>query len=613
MRKLLIRLVPEVNESLHSFIGRSAEANSIPMKSLYTLLGMINNRCNYTVYGLEDKRVNQLSYVTGLKMNEINLMYETFEGYKSRERINHKFSLTQKYKVKFCPECFRQNSYFKKEWNLAPITICPDHNCKLVDFCMNCNSYIPLVRIFFKKCNCGLEFINFPQIVVSNEETTITRIMYSKMFEDSPKYQYPILNNPLTSINIHEILKVIAIMVNLYRVNDKSYPYNMLRSSRNSNEINHIIMIKFANLFNNWPYNFRSYLDEEIKRLKNPKNKLYIITRKLNEEVFDFIKHELNTCIAKWFRKDEIEFYKIKPLFYPFEFKLIENQIKDSKYILLNKTKVKVKNLDIITLKGTMQILKLNSKYVSQLIEFGIIESGMSENKRRVIKKSSVTSLLFKLNRKAIYPKICTPLIPIKECLRFLTDHTYRYENLKPTFADLIKRLLNGHLTLYLSKGDGLEKYCLSKRELKDWIEETLKLNFHREGLSLSRVSTILNLNPTDVRDLINKGFLASERFSNWRVAIKNESVQKFISKLSIKYVSNEQNSSWIALKDLRCFLWHVECEYSFINVISWIINSELTVVQFTNSISCKGFHLDEQELRELIRIKFIKMDNPVS
>jgi excisionase family DNA binding protein len=65
----------------------------------------------------------------------------------------------QKNRIKYCPDCVRENYYHKTIWHLRPITACVKHQCVLIEKCGACDAYISLSSFMMESCQyCGYHF-----------------------------------------------------------------------------------------------------------------------------------------------------------------------------------------------------------------------------------------------------------------------------------------------------------------------------------------------------------------------------------------------------------------------------------------------------------------------
>ena len=59
---------------------------------------------------------------------------------------------------KFCPICLDKNGYWKKNWLLTPLSICPDHHVNLISNCPECHTSLQTNRRALFECsNCNFD------------------------------------------------------------------------------------------------------------------------------------------------------------------------------------------------------------------------------------------------------------------------------------------------------------------------------------------------------------------------------------------------------------------------------------------------------------------------
>lgn len=59
---------------------------------------------------------------------------------------------------KFCPICLDKNGYWKKNWLLTPLLICPDHHVNLIRNCPECHTPLQTNRrVLFECSNCNFD------------------------------------------------------------------------------------------------------------------------------------------------------------------------------------------------------------------------------------------------------------------------------------------------------------------------------------------------------------------------------------------------------------------------------------------------------------------------
>lgn len=504
MSKLLIRISVKKNESFHSYIGRIAEANFISAKKLYIFLGLTYERTSYITYHLVNKEdVFKLSNLTGLPLAKIIKICNRFGDYTLEDGLNHPLSVIQRNKVKVCPACFRDDPYLRKYWNLAPITVCPIHHCLLVDKCSSCMNNISMNRMDFKQCNCGFEFVNLPELVISENESLFSNFFYSKLHKNNVKYKH--IESPLLNLNIYELVELILGIINIFDLDREPYDRKKYLSSKTQNTSIHKLMNIFKNIFENWPENFRNYMRSinTEKERKSPKdNRINSILKSLNTPTYDFITNEITDIYRKplikrnrsqtnssknnilklrsdpeWISVREtrkmlggISVRTIYRLISRNKLDCTTEHIGKRKFTLIKRSSIEsFIRSDFISMEDTMQLLNLSYSNSVMLFNHGLIEGEHNYNEIYYITKKSVTSCLSELERKAKLPKNNEVLIPLRKSLIFLVNsRNLTNIEFQITFADIVKQILLNRLTLYYTEGRGMEQFYLDKIELKE-------------------------------------------------------------------------------------------------------------------------------------------------
>lgn len=56
---------------------------------------------------------------------------------------------------RYCPECLQQHDLWPQEWELALLTVCPQHGCRLISDCHHCGNALNWKRQRRLHCDCG--------------------------------------------------------------------------------------------------------------------------------------------------------------------------------------------------------------------------------------------------------------------------------------------------------------------------------------------------------------------------------------------------------------------------------------------------------------------------
>src|ERR1043165_9547315 len=79
---------------------------------------------------------------------------------------------------KICPLCLTESGYCRLIWDIALATVCPTHRCLLIDYCQQCESYIPNNRSQVSTCVCGYDYRLSTVTKVQDDELSLTRRLH---------------------------------------------------------------------------------------------------------------------------------------------------------------------------------------------------------------------------------------------------------------------------------------------------------------------------------------------------------------------------------------------------------------------------------------------------
>lgn len=505
MNLLLIRLIPFSDESFNSFISRTAEVNFMTIQDLYKLADLIGKRSYYSIYSLNPKKLEKLSHLTEIPIHDLVSMCSFNEEHRN-DVIGLQFKLAiHTKKQKICPECFKKNRYIKKEWDLALLTVCPIHQCMLIDNCLNCQQYIRIHRKNFHRCDCGFNLLKSPIIPVSENESMLSKIIYSKA---NSEFKVNIMAGvPILNLNLHELVRVLMFMAKFIEVNGENYRFRSLMASKTMNLVVHVLMNQVLKIFLNWPFNFYSFLDNfpshfqktNLGGISSHFGNFYLgMNSEFNNESFHFFIKAFHAYISNSPRRRYQPLHKrieedsdfisvnevknmigghpktIRKLVDENKLEGITKQIGGRNYLLIKRSSLeayRVYQNNLISLSDAMPILKINRSYVKKFIDKGLIV-GEFTNGKYLIYKPSIDALLSKLDDKANYVKSDHGFIPLKNAANF----GQLVERLNSNLFDLIQWILDDQLKLFRRDGQGLERYFFQKDELKCFFRSVKKV-----------------------------------------------------------------------------------------------------------------------------------------
>ena len=85
--------------------------------------------------------------------------------------------------IRFCPECLREEDYFRKRWRLSFSTVCPKHGCYLHECCPECGKPLTITKRMhdiqeFNCYGCGLVFRDAEAMPVHPESKAVENLRY---------------------------------------------------------------------------------------------------------------------------------------------------------------------------------------------------------------------------------------------------------------------------------------------------------------------------------------------------------------------------------------------------------------------------------------------------
>jgi hypothetical protein len=73
--------------------------------------------------------------------------------------------------VQFCPNCLKEEAYYKLRWAPVAISVCLQHKCLLVDRCQECNQAVSLQAVMKARCDrCQADLARVRTISIGDDE-----------------------------------------------------------------------------------------------------------------------------------------------------------------------------------------------------------------------------------------------------------------------------------------------------------------------------------------------------------------------------------------------------------------------------------------------------------
>jgi hypothetical protein len=239
---------------------------------------LYGKRLMYSPYALDVKQLEILAELTNVDVqilfNCISPIFYTTVVKEDSLQFRYAIHTT---KIKLCPNCLNENGYHRKIWNLSLVTICPFHNCLLVDICPKCNQFLRIYGDKVTICNCGFDLLNAPLVEVAYDQTIITRLFYHALGYNIEINQ-SLQKTPLFKMDAIEMINIIMYLAKHFVINNRVYRHRSIMSSKIENILVHQLVVKIYEVFSNWPESFYEFLDNYESTYKT-KNKGEIISR----------------------------------------------------------------------------------------------------------------------------------------------------------------------------------------------------------------------------------------------------------------------------------------------------------------------------------------------
>lgn len=146
-------------ESGLGFLLRCAHANGLSMKQLMTLAGV------RTPTWLQPADIVRLAFLVGIapaRLAQTLRQRRTQLGRREFEFAGHRWTSAAAFRtraVQICPKCLREQGHCPAVWELAACSVCPRHQCELIDHCRHCGTLINWARPTVDVCRCGLYLV----------------------------------------------------------------------------------------------------------------------------------------------------------------------------------------------------------------------------------------------------------------------------------------------------------------------------------------------------------------------------------------------------------------------------------------------------------------------
>jgi hypothetical protein len=273
--KLPVRPLPKKDESIIGYLLRITEANGY--ESMNWLLEEFklhrtNVRQNY-VYGTTDLHIMAKT----IEVDESLLNQMTFKPLEASS------SLVGNYKVfgktirsfiirpnapKICPACLGEDGYCRRVWEIAVLTVCPKHCCRLLQECPGCGKAIKWNRKRVCQCDCGYDWRELKAEKLPDGELRLVYHFYELMglakAKDAAEMNLP---DVLRNLDFMDLLNVLFTVTAQMRGRGDISGKTLCKLP---NAELHQELVRATGLFEDFPFNFFRFLDS-LKKVYSPK------------------------------------------------------------------------------------------------------------------------------------------------------------------------------------------------------------------------------------------------------------------------------------------------------------------------------------------------------
>jgi hypothetical protein len=274
--KLLITPKPEKDEGFISYLLRLTEANGYDTPSWILSLSGIDYmelQWKFTfVFGCSEG-FKKFAKLTGNSLSDlIELLYLPAPSAKHTTcDADYNFygaflnrSIIRPHCPKVCVRCLAESGYCRRIWDCSLVTVCPIHECLLVDTCPKCKRRLKAIRNRLSVCVCGCNWNELQPDLRRGHEIAVSRRIYQLCGLLPLDQQSKGRLNPLQSLALQEFVIVLTFIAGL----ECEMSWATGRPSKSiklQNKDLHTYMTKAYQVFEDWPHNFHQLLDEKSR------------------------------------------------------------------------------------------------------------------------------------------------------------------------------------------------------------------------------------------------------------------------------------------------------------------------------------------------------------
>ncbi|KYC34796.1 hypothetical protein WA1_49620 [Scytonema hofmannii PCC 7110] len=299
-QKLLRRPRPYPDESLAGYIIRLTENNYYHHPKLIFQISGLKTRGVYAnVFIPEQDNLSLLSLLCETEENVLwsmtfpSVKYGQIKTENTIRVFGNVVSITSlsKSHVKLCPLCLQSEPYYRLIWDLLVVTVCPFHQCLLIDKCPYCYQDIKWSIPSVVQCTCGFDWREYSPKPLQSEQVALSLHIY-KLCQipgcdsiDNSKYlptEHPVAN--LTFPSFLEILSSLQRFSQIYYIKQRFAPQEDLAQRLDT----HYYLNRAFSLLNNWDSKFNILMSGYESYLESRYGEAYLFKRKIKDIILFF-------------------------------------------------------------------------------------------------------------------------------------------------------------------------------------------------------------------------------------------------------------------------------------------------------------------------------------
>lgn len=568
-KRLLLRSKPKPDESFMGFILRLTELNEYDSPAWIVReagIGYPHNRSAVAFHKTLD--LSALATFTGVDITDLVSLRYPVDKHSHTTYRRLFFGLTVPQYVirpkhqKVCPGCLLDGSYIRRIWEFALVTVCPIHECLLLDECPDCGKRITWTRNKVAVCPCKYDWREYSPPVVANSDLDVTRQIHllCHITSGNDDTRQGNLNepNPLYGVDLQGLTAALLFVARQFARTAYKKGRRLIDTTgktfarSNQNSETHTLLCKAWSVFNSWPNNYFNFLEWRKTHLPSRrfraglnrdfaeyKSALYY---RLASEQFNFMREGFEEyLITRWnggyvghmrrlspslrmrskyvSRTEAKEFLRIKvegvdKLIALGRLKAVVSNNGRFRRILIERDSLNTVKQELeqsLYLKQAAARLNVSCHWVRELIKCNLLRPhegiGIDGRSGQTFNSEDIKCLLDSVRRQLIRGA----RVAASDNISFLKA-LRKLRRVNVDIGQFIQIILDGAIRpLGLNSKPGLASLVFSKSRIKGYITELERIRLG-ETLSVPEVAQRLGIGVTNTRFLISKDIIQISR-----------------------------------------------------------------------------------------------------